>query len=231
MSPGDFGNLVSRYRASEDPMKTERRVELALVAMVCILLLQIVFGLSGMGRVVEIVPIAPAADALAPEQGLSPVIPSLEQSTEMEKRPLFWASRRPVDDQVSSKTVVEEAARKDKPTSAKPLKGVQLLAVFAQGDEGVVILLAEGKRHRLSVGEEIQGWAVHSIDADGVEVRRGASVKRLELVHRDIPGPSVAEGVGSAAATAPRSKAEIDAAAKQRAIREKADNTLSFGGG
>lgn len=226
----DLGKLLSRYRVTGDPLKTERRVELALVVLASVLLLQLAYGLSGVGQQVKIVPVEPAADALAPEQGLSPVIPSLEQSTEMEKRPLFWASRRPVAAQANSAAAVEEAAE-DKPARAGALKGVQLVAVFAQGDQGVVILLAEGQRHRLSVGEKIRGWTVDAIDAGGVDVRRGAEVQRLKLVHRDIPGPSVAEGVGTAAVPGPEPAADSEAAKKARAERDKADNTLSFGGG
>ena len=44
-------DLVNRYRVSENPLKTERRVELALVILVCILLLQLIYGVSGAGRV------------------------------------------------------------------------------------------------------------------------------------------------------------------------------------
>ncbi len=228
MKPID--KLIQRYRATENPLKAERRLELLLVALVCALLLMVLLGVLGSGRSAGVAAIAPAADALAPVAAASPEIPSLEQSAEMEGRPLFWASRRPVNVAAVKPKPVQEKVAPKPASSAKRLKKVQLLAVLSQGDESVAIFLAEGKRYRLKVGEEVQGWTLESVDAFGMSLRSGAEIQRVELERRQVAGNPLP--VQPAATVAPEDETlSEEEAAAQRARREEADNTLSFGGG
>ena len=223
-------DLVNRYRVSENPLKTERRVELALVIVACVLLLQVIYGILGAGRVAEIAPVAPAPDAIAPVAGESPVIPSLEQSSAIEQRPLFWATRRPVSETGSNVTKKKVVPVKPAAKQAKELKNVQLVAVFAQGDQGMAIVIVKGKRHRLSVGDEIEDWTVESVDANSVSIRNGADVQQLGLKRQGIAGQLAAGGSGIETGIEPEVELDPQSAAEAKA-RQEADNSLSFGGG
>lgn len=227
-----LGDLGRRYRVSDDPLRTERRVELILLIMICILVLQIVYSAWAVGRSPAIIPIAPAPDALVPAQGLAVNIPTMEQSEEIESRPLFWAGRRPVKSALKEQRVKQ--SRNQVSSTQKPgsLKNVQLVGVVAQGDSGIVILLEGGKKKRLSKGDEIQNWKVVSIDDGGAKLRNGPDVQRLDLAERTIGSKAkINEMNQSSVGDAVKGTRDTKAEAEAKAEKEAADNTLSFGGG
>jgi len=157
MGVAAFGN---RYRASTDPLATERRVELVAVSISAILLLQLLYSGLRLSFLSEPEPIAPSLDLLA--EGTATKVESVDPalSEEIRNRPLFWASRRPLiaQSQVIEGTVEGESAVKGE------LDKVQLVGIFGAGESAGIITLVKGKKRRILVGEDIDGWTLDSVE-------------------------------------------------------------------
>ncbi len=178
-----MSGLMERYRVTTDPLRTERRVE--LVALVCLLLLvlQLIWGVIRSLLPLEPAPVLPTAESMqvAAITGGGVLDPGMRG--EIVQRPLFWASREPLDaERVKKVDKAAEAAKKDK-ASKKPetLKGVKLVGVFGVGDDAGIIVLSKGKKHRLTIGEELDGWTLKSVDPDKAGLTAGARTAQLEL--------------------------------------------------
>ena len=88
--------LPRRYLATENPQRTERRVELA--ALVLLMLFVVGSVLGGIHLAVDggPAPVLPATDSLA-TQDLSLQEPLTDiDATRILERPLFWQGRRPL---------------------------------------------------------------------------------------------------------------------------------------
>ena len=97
-------------------------------------------------------------------------------------RPLFLAGRRSlapadVETVVTESDSVEEAA----PDPAA-LGGVVLLGVVASGEQEAIIVRSEGKRLRLTAGDQIMGWTLLSVDTRSAEFTGAAGrVAKVDL--------------------------------------------------
>lgn len=143
--------LPERYRESENPVMTERRIELAAVLLLVALLLWLTLGLLRLLVGAGPEPLLPADDSLA-VQALQ-LEPSLanEDATAILQRPLFWESRRPLAPQVAATSTPESAV-------VQNLDGVTLHGVFGTGDSLGLIVSVNGVQSRVIKGGSVKGW-------------------------------------------------------------------------
>ncbi len=168
-----FASLAQRYRVSEEPLRTERRIELLVLAMVVLLLLLLLYAATRLMGVTPPDAITPAADSLVTRVPLAHASASVEERQAILNRPLFWPSRRPVDDEI----VVNEATSEKN----RPLDGVKLVGLFGGGDSAGIIARVEEQDRRVTLGGEVNGWTLKSVGQDGALFESGAEQKRLPL--------------------------------------------------
>ena len=132
----------------------------------------------------------------------------------MVARPLFWESRRPED--------APEAEVVAKPTSAKgkKLEGVRVVGIFGSGDAGGAIVIAKGKKQRISVSDSLEGWQLESVAPDRAVFVSGADrdEKLLSTVSTNVQYNTEAPAEPSTK-PAPRAKQQ-----------EPGDDSLTLGG-
>jgi hypothetical protein len=142
---------VTRYQVQQNPLKTERRIELAVLVLLVLLLFSAVLGGFRLVASNEPDPVFPSADSLAVQALQLDTGLTAEQAAEILNRPLFWQSRRPL---VPPPKVVA----KPKPKAAKKLAGVNLLGVYGAGDGLGLIATVDGVFSRINKGQSVKGW-------------------------------------------------------------------------
>ena len=159
-----------------------RKLALIAVAVVAVLLvgsLAAVLGLSAPD------PVKPSADSL---EAMNISLPESLQDggQDFVGRPLFWASRRPLD---SEALVVEsaDAGTKRVPTgTASALDEVRVVGLYAiPGGTSGAILSEKGKRRRMSVGDTVRGWTLVEVRGD-VAVFSGTVWRGEDPVNREV---------------------------------------------
>ena len=95
--------------------------------------------------------------------------------TDFIERPLFWETRRPVDDE---EPVAEET--EDKPPAELPA-GLSVSGVIQDGSDWFAVAALAGKSLRLRVGEKVEGWTVKEISPDNVVFESGAKTANVKL--------------------------------------------------
>ena len=207
---------VTRYQVQQNPLKTERRIELAVLVLLVLLLFSAVLGGFRLVASNEPDPVFPSADSLAVQALQLDTGLTAEQVAEILNRPLFWQSRRPLVP--PPKTVA-----KPKPKAAKKLAGVTLLGVYGAGDGLGLIATVDGAFSRISKGQSVKGWKFSDYEeGTAVFVSGGKkSVLPLELTVPSVKIVSVPKADNS------RSKESSEASGPD------ADDGggLSFGGG
>ena len=142
---------VTRYQVQQNPLKTERRIELAVLVLLVLLLFSAVLGGFRLVASNEPDPVFPSADSLAVQALQLDTGLTAKQAAEIFNRPLFWQSRRPL---VPPPKVVA----KPKPKAAKKLAGVNLLGVYGAGDGLGLIATVDGVFSRINKGQSVKGW-------------------------------------------------------------------------
>ena len=142
---------VTRYQVQQNPLKTERRIELAVLVLLVLLLFSAVLGGFRLVASNEPDPVFPSADSLAVQALQLDTGLTAEQVAEILNRPLFRQSRRPL---VPPPKVVA----KPKPKAAKKLAGVNLLGVYGAGDGLGLIATVDGVFSRINKGQSVKGW-------------------------------------------------------------------------
>ena len=190
-----------RYRDVQEPLRSERRVELLLIALAGVVALQLIaFAWHYIGG--RTTPsIAPAADSLLVAQRLGPGSISAAQSRMLQARPVFWASRRPVPEALLSEPA---PAAEDTAVDAQALEDFALSGVLAAGAQGQALVTHKGASLRLAIGEAIEGWTLTQVlpdtavlvSASGREVYTLAPVAIPEgaIIEGAIPGGASPEG-------------------------------------
>ena len=201
---------------------TERfgRVIWALLALVFSLLTITVSAI--LDRTVE--PIIPA-QLFAGEAASSSQPATEARAVDFVFRPLFWASREPIESEQTD--VVEKEPVIDVAADPEALEGFKLVGVFASGDiRGGILQSEDEERSRLYLGESIDGWQLTDVGersvtfgsgsgastvlelavASGLPVPRGAV--QADNDPRDQQGASSAQS--AAAVKAPLSRVESD---------------------
>lgn len=152
--------LPPRYRSNENPQMTERRIELAVVALLFMVGLWLVVGMVRLGLNGGPAPLFPAADSLA-VQSLSLEEPlSSADATRILERPLFWEGRRPL----APPPVVAAQPTRQAPVK---LEGVTLQGVYGAGDALGLIATVDGALQRIGRGQSVKGWQLSAYE-DGV---------------------------------------------------------------
>jgi len=180
-----YSTLVSRYQVSEDPLLSERRVELLALLLTLVFFLILLFSVASLIISSHPVPKLPSADSLVGSELRRLGVVSPQHSIAVRARPVFWPSRRPVVD------APVEVVKADKPKVKKSeLDKVKLLGIFGVGESTGIIALVQGKKKRILQGGKVVGWTLDSIDGDqAVFVESGQvqnlTLERLAVVARD----------------------------------------------
>lgn len=195
-------NLADRFRGLEDPLRTERRVELVLIVLAALLVLQLLWG--GVRAMFPSMPepVQPRPNSLKVLKlnSSEPIDPELRG--EISARPLFWAERRPPQAKSAAEAVAEAKQEENsKPKSGK-IDGVKLTGVFGSGESAGIIVLSKGKKHRVRVGEEINGWKLQSVGESEAVFSAGGRESRLALKQGTIQ-VATQEETAAAPAAAP----------------------------
>ena len=187
-------SLVTRYRVQENPLKTERRVELAVLILLTLLVVSAVLGGFRLIAGSEPDPVFPSADSLAVQALKLDAGLTAEQAAEILNRPLFWQSRRPL-------VPPPKVAAKPKAKASKKLAGVTLMGVYGSGDGLGLIATVDGVFSRINKGQSVKGWQFSSYeDGAAVFVSGGKkSVLPLELTAPSVKIVSVPKADSAAA--------------------------------
>ena len=205
-----LNSLLSRYRESENPLRTERRLELTAIVLFAVWLLWAVVG--GLLHMVTGAPepLEPAQDSL--KVGALTLDAPLDEpgSAAILARPLFWQQRRPLEAKpvVVAKPVVKKTA------ASKKLEGVDLHGVFGTGDNLGLIATIDGKMGRIRPGDLVKGWRMLGYENGLASFESGGTTRTLRL---ELTTPSVVV------------KQEARTEDKQPAPREE-EPGLTFGG-
>ena len=221
--------LPQRYRVTENPLKTERRVELAVMILLALLLLWFLLGLLRQGLMTGPAALPPAADSLVVETlKLEPPL-TAEAASDILARPLFWEGRRPL-------APVVAVVSKPKKKAPGKLEGVTLHGVYGEGDSLGLIATVDGKLSRISKGSPVKGWQLEGYNDGVAEFTSGGRratlplelttpsvrVAKLEPVENPVDAPS------SDDANAERQGAERPVQQQPRPVKP---DGLSLGGG
>ena len=218
-----IADLKTRYRTAAPPLRTERRVELVLLALLVIVLLQMFWFLADKLSSPSIDPLPPAADSIRVVALATGEMVSSSDSLRMQNRPLFWPDRRPVAE-VSAAPEAQEGDEGSAP--ARSLKNLELTGVFGGGGGGGAIVTYKGDRQRLLVGDEIDGWTLQSAAPDEVVFTSAGTrdVRRLSPVPVRADAVTLAPAKTSADA-APAPEQARGSGAEARAPRARIKTT------
>ena len=186
-------NLATRYRDLQDPLRAERKTELVLVVLVVLFLLQLLWGGFRAIFPSSADPVLPREASLRvnPAQELSQVDPDLR--AEIVSRPLFWATRRPlvVQSEADLQAAKEAKQQQAEEKKAGKIDGVKLAGIFGGGDTAGIIALSKGKKHRLVIGQEIDGWKLDSVEPTAATFSSNGRTSQLQLKQVEIKASSV----------------------------------------
>ena len=180
--------LLTRYQVQQNPLKTERRIELAAIFLLFLLLASMLAGGVGLVASQGPEPVLPSADSLAAQELKLDSGLTAEQAAEILSRPLFWQSRRPL---IPPPKVVA----KPKAKAPKKLKGVVLMGVYGAGEGLGLIATIDGAFSRINKGQSVKGWLFDAYeDGAAVFISGGKrSVLPLELTAPSVKVVSVAK--------------------------------------
>lgn len=173
--------LVSR----ETPFLNRLIMMSAVLACLFALLVAVALVSYGAQKLPE--PVLPAAGVLSVSEYRS--VASANDTTAMRERPVFWSERSPY---------VAPKPKKKKPVVKAPKKNTNiddmtLLGVFSAGSESSVTVSYKDKTHHLRVDEELAGWTLLMVSAQGAHFGETDTLDG-ELVSRLISidhGPSL----------------------------------------
>jgi hypothetical protein len=177
-----------RYDVAANPLLTERRIELVVVALVVLLLLQFAYSMVRLATQSLPAPHAVAQDSL--RIGAVKSVPAVtdENRNEVVSRPLFWSSRRPAE--------VVAAASDEAPAASEAksgdLKKVKLLGTFGGEETGGIIALVNGKQQRILIDQKALDWTLESVASDRAVFNNGTQSEELVLAHAPLPGGTTA---------------------------------------
>jgi hypothetical protein len=195
--------LRGRYSVDTDPLRTQRRIELVALALAVVICLQLVWGFTRLWTLDAPDALAPAEDALRVPEVRGPQLLQAAQRNEIISRPLFWAGRRPLDEL----EMLTDSQPEDDEAPAE-LASIKLVGVFGDGETAGIIALVKGKKRRILLDSELEGWTLESIAGDKSVFVRGARRETLSLqreytvaIDRSPPARgAAAEGAGTTAA-------------------------------
>ena len=184
-----FSAVLDRYRVSSDPLRSERKVELAALILTVLFVLLLLYCALRLSINYQPEAILPAPETLQVGELQFSGLVSEELSAQVRARPIFWPSRRPV---VSNPDEQEQAVATEDPKKAKKnaLDKVKVLGVFGSGGSAVIIALVDGKKKRISLGDKVVGWTLDSIDRGRAVFSENGRSQTLALKHTAVSGES-----------------------------------------
>lgn len=184
--------LRSRYAEGADPLRTQRRLELAALLLGLVICLQLVFGLIGLAVSPGPGAIEPAADSLrVPAVSAARVVAAAERN-EIISRPLFWVGRRPLE---PGPVIAPPGSEQE---GSKDLKEVKLVGLFGGGDTVGAIVLVKGEKQRILRGEAVAGWTLETIGSGDAVFARDARRESLALERAVASSAPTDEAAGAA---------------------------------
>jgi hypothetical protein len=173
-----ISQIISRFRASSDPLRSERKVELAALMLTVVLIVQVVHGVVSLSLSSQPSPISPSPDSLQVGGLHGAGLVTAQQSDELRARPVFWPTRRPVSEGRN------EADKSNVATTKKgELDTVKLLGVIGSGESAVVIALVKGQKKRILLGDKVVGWTLESVQRDQAVFTGSGRSQTLKLKH------------------------------------------------
>jgi len=120
------------------------------------------------------------ATTQAPEE-IQNVIPDISEFDEVINRPLFFADRKPYVYVAPVKPT--KPSNQKKKTVPKKAEQYSLNAVIITPERQLAIIQSGRSKtlQRLSLGEEIEGWTLETIESRSVLLKKGNETKNLEL--------------------------------------------------
>lgn len=202
--------IATRYRNLTDPLKTQRLVEIGVVVLAALFLLQLILGVLGAALFSSPEPVHPARDSLAVSQLAAAPELTPPQREEIRNRPLFWASRRPLESAVVQTAGAGGEAGTASEEVVKPgkIEGTRLTGVFGAGESAGIIVMSKGKKRRLAVGEEIEGWTLESVNPTEAVFSSAGREARLVLVRGKLE-PQMVPAVDNNGATTGQDKLDV----------------------
>lgn len=123
-----------------------------------------------------IVAVMPASSSL---QALMITLPEKARKSngDMLTRPIFWASRQVYE------PPLKPVKQQIKPSNKGPdsFEKMTLLGMYGAGDDAGIIVSGEEGSQRLKVGEEIVGWVLDRVNAEGAEFSQEGKQRMLML--------------------------------------------------
>ena len=173
--------FTGRYREAANPLRLERRFELALLLLALLLILQVLYGFIRLALLSTPAALEPAADSIKVIAPLGTDTVSAAQSNEIRNRPLLWPGRRPVEG------VVEVTASKSE--KQQNFKEIKLVGVFGAGDSAGIIAQIKKKTQRIRLGEELAGWTLESVGKKEAVFTAGSRREKVILRPGSINSP------------------------------------------
>jgi len=214
-------DLRARYAVTQEPLRSERRMELVAVLLAALALLQLLWLLVSYLLPPRVDIVLPAPDSMQVESVGQVGTLTSEQSRSIRARPVFWDSRRPLVELpvVVAETAAGDAA--DAPAAEKVLKGLTLSGIVANDDKSRVIITYEKEQMRLAPGQDVAGWTLHRVQPDAAVFEDSGREVTLRL----RPQPVMAAADNAAAASEGQAEAESAAAAVRRLWEEAQQRT------
>ena len=212
-----------------DPLRSERRVELAVVVCLALLVLLACYLLVCVALATDVDPIPPAPDSvrvatLAGDDAL----PGVEREVLL-ARPLFWAGRSPEDDADAAEVLARPGAGD---AAAPRMQDVTVRGIYGSGATGGVILSVKERQLRIAVGEEVDGWRLERVTGDSALFVSGGLRDERELLPQVIEVSAVSADAGTPATARDESDgAAADGAGNaRRETAEVEERGLTLGG-
>ena len=207
--------MASRYRVSDDPLRTVRKIELLVLLLAALLCLQLGYSTFRFMTLAAPVPVVPAADSLHVPAVRGLALVSAEERNEIVGRPLFWASRRPLE-------VV--AKLQDPKAISGELKDIKLVGLFGSGEQAGIIALVKGKKQRILLGDTVEGWTLKSVQPSELVVSNGKRTETLVLQQGTVSAKPFVDSAatevnGQPAAKRVRQKSKVKSASSPQAIQ------------
>ena len=188
-------NIGERYRVSEDPLRTLRRIELVALLLVVLLCLQLIFGAIALTAKTGPEAVSPAADSLQVPPVIGPAVVNPHERNEIVSRPLFWSGRQP--------SSAEGSGEEKPPREAEKLQGVKLVGVFGSGERLGIIALVKDQKRRILLGERLDGWTLETIESDEIVLTNGGRSETLKLQRGEVSKAVPAAGAPDAGSGRP----------------------------
>ena len=183
--------LRRRYRGVQEPLRSERRLELLLIALASVAALQLMAFAWRYAGSRPTPSIAPVEDSLLVAERLGPGSVSAAQSRILQARPVFWASRRPVPEVRLSD---EERAAMETPADVEALEDFALTGVVVAGAQGQALVTHKGTALRLAIGEAVDGWTLTQVMPDAAVLVSARAREVYTLAPVAIPEGAISEG-------------------------------------